>query len=827
MATLEESRDLLRRLGRGESIESICRHQVWSREQFDAWWQEETRSRLSVTQGSITVPLERPVTIGRDRWGIPHIFAERTDELFFGFGYAMAQDRLFQLDYLRRKGAGRLAEILGRAALEYDVLVRTVGLRRIAEDEWNTLAKETRETLESFSHGINAAIKAFGDRLPIEFDLLDYRPEPWSPLDCLTIELEFRWYLTGRFPVIVMPELAKRALGDERLYQAFLSREADEESIISRGEFSDRQAGLEALGPVRGRHTHGSAKTAPLGAVKQSRSGSGYAGSDPDAGVGSNNWVISGRHTRTGLPLVASDPHIAFEAVSCWYEVHLDGGPYHVTGMSYVGMPAVMFGRTERVAWGCTNNICSQRDLYRERTDPEHPGSFYFAGKWESAASLEERIDVRDDEPVSLVVRFSRNGPLVNHVLPPPARGEEPVSLRWLGAYGGGWLTALQAMNRADSCDSLRAAMQPWMVPTFSVVFADVDGHIGYQMTGRIPVRQIQQRGYRPGWDESHQWQGLIPYAAAPQSADPEQGWIATANHRPAPDSFPYPLSGTWPDGLRAKRIRERLEADRPAEFSTCVAAQLDTCSPRARTLTPAIVACLRRHASGSDHFENMARHLEDWDSCYELDSVGATLYDVFFQRWCDQVAAARFDSATASLLVNGIASLAASLIVADPIGWFPPGQRETALRTAAQQTWEYLIERLGEDSSQWTWGRVHRLPLKHVLSARGDLGSLLDHGGTPARGSSTTVCNTWPGPDLSVRTGCSYRLIADLASSPPGLWAVDSQSQSGQPGSLHYADQLGDWTAGQYHFLALTRELEEQNVTARLRLKPDSGAGT
>jgi penicillin amidase len=251
-----------------------------------------------------------------------------------------------------------------RSVLELDLLARTVGIRRAAEQEWDTLSAEARMLVAAFSRGINTLMQESRERLPIEFRLLDYQPESWSPMDCLIIEAEFRWYLTGRFPVIVIPELVKRALGDGPLYEAFLRVQEDEESIIPAGSYP---LGRSALQPV------------------------GVAADYPQPAEGSNNWVVAGNRTKTGKPLLASDPHIAFDTVSCWYEVHLCGGSFNVAGAAYVGMPAVLFGRNKRVAWGCTNNICSQRDLYQERSDPSHPNCFLYDGQWEPSRSEKKR----------------------------------------------------------------------------------------------------------------------------------------------------------------------------------------------------------------------------------------------------------------------------------------------------------------------------------------------------------------------------------------------------------------------------------------------------
>jgi penicillin amidase len=799
------SKEILKRLGAGLSISQVCQEAGISRTQFDSWWHAEIRSRVPEQSGSRRAQVRRPVQIERDSLGIPHIFADNDADLFFGFGYALAQDRLFQLDYLRRRGSGRLAEILGaegteldllarvvgiRSIFELDLLARTVGIRRIAEAEYSTLSEEAKTLLTAFTEGINALREESRQRWPIEFDLLEYEPEPWSPIDCLTIEGEFRWYLTGRFPVLVIPELARRALGDGPLYRAFLQTEEDRESIVPSGAFPRTRSGLQPVG----------------GALP-----------DPQAAEGSNNWVLAGSRTQTQRPLVASDPHIAFDAVSCWYEVRLCGGSFNVTGAAYVGMPAVLFGRNERVAWGCTNNICSQRDLYKENTDPAHPGCFLYDGQWEKGHERQEVIRIKGAAPETRTIRSSRNGPIVDEVLPPPARQTGPVALKWLGAYHGGWLTALLGMNRSRSTEEFREALRPWHVPTFSVVFGDVEGHIGYQSTGRIPVRAHWERGYRPGWDPEHQWQGLIPFEGMPRLADPERGWIATANNRAAPADFPYPLSGTWSDGLRALRIRQMIEARPRLGRADCAAMHQDALSVRAVRCVPALLRVL---ASTKDkRLREAAGLLQGWDCRMEPDRIGASLFSVFFVHWSRAVARQRFPEDQAGFLSAGASGLAAALLVEDASYWFAPGRREQVVEQALHSTLDWLTERLGPNQAEWTWGRLHLLSLRHILSGRGDLGRLLDHGSRPVQGDAQTVCNTGLGAQFEARTGANFRMIADLAASPPVLWAVDAQSQSGHVGSPHYSDQFGTWLGGEYHCLSLERSNASRPGAARLSL--------
>ena len=775
MPTRITTAEMLKRLGDGQPIAAVCNAAGISRQAFDAWWKAETESRVPRAVGVRQAGVHSKATIERDERGIPHVLADNDDDLFFAYGYAMAQDRLFQLDYLRRKASGRLAEILGPDSLESDILVRTIGIRRIADVEWRTAPDETRRLLLSFTAGVNALVADSQERLPIEFDLLGYRPEEWSPVDCLAIEGEFRWYLTGRFPVIVIPELARRTLGDGPLYAAFMSSEAGDECILPSGSYPPRRTGAE-----------------PESA----------AGGNPDEGIGSNNWVLAGIRTTSGKPLLASDPHIAFSADSCWYQMHLRGGSFNVAGAGYVGMPGALFGRNEQLAWGITNNICSQRDLYQEQTDADQPGCFLYDGKWEPARQMEELIPVRGSAPVRKIVRFSRNGPIVDDVLPAVARDTGPISVKWLGASQCGWLTSVLKMNRAGSADEFREAARDWLVPTFSLVFCDTAGHVGYQCTGRLPIRNIPQRGYRPGWDPAHQWDGLIPFAGMPRLADPPRGYVATANNRTAPDDFPYPLSNTSNSGHRAVRIRQMIEEQPKLSGEDCARMQADVVSLRAKECVPPLLELL--NASSDRRVRTAAGLLQTWDFRMEADQVAPALFDVFFLRWSQAVVRERFAGDFVALATDAAAGLASGLLRGDSAGWFAKGRRERAVQEAFSSMLDYLAGRFGPDMDEWKWGKVHQFQPKHMLSGRGELGTLLDDPPRPVKGNMLTVFNTGNDVELKAATGAGYRLVVDLAVSPPEIMAVDAGSQSGHPGSPHYADQTDDWITARYHRIPL-----------------------
>ena len=780
----------LKRLGAGETIDAVCADAGMGRAEFDEWWRGQLESRLPDMETARTFDGAGGVEILRDETGTPHVYADTAGALFFGYGFAMGQDRLWQLDYLRRKAVGRLSEVLGPDGLETDIIARTVGIARTAAEEIDRIPGETRELLEAFSDGINAAMEEGRAHLPIEFDLLDYEPEPWSPVDSIAVWAEFRWYLTGRLPVIALPEMARRALGDGPLYRAFLQGEAEDESIVPPGHYPPGRSGGDRVGEVV---------------------------SDPDEGLGSNNWVIGGVLSDSGLPILASDPHIAFGNVSCWYHVHLSGAGFNTVGAGYAGVPGIIFGRNERTAWGLTNNICAQRDLYQEKEHPDRPGHFLYDGEWEAASEVVERIDVKGADPVTRTIRSTRNGPLADEIVPGIARDSGPVSLRWMGHEPCDEITSMLAFNRAGSAAEVREALRTWIVPTWSFGFADVDGHFGYQSVGRVPIKDNWGRGYRPGWDPAHQWRESVPYDAMPRLEDPDQGWIRSANNRLAPEDFPYPLSGVWSSGHRARRIRTMIEEKDRLTREDVAEMQMDSMSLRAHEGLPGLIRTLE--TVDDARIAEAVGHLGAWDCRMEPDRVGAAIFESFFLYWGLRAAAERFEPDEAAVLGTAMAGLSLSLLCGDEHGWFEGGDREAAIVEAMNTALDDLQSRLGADMSAWTWGAVHTVRLDHHLTSRGEIFETLNRGGDPVRGSGITVCNTGFDPTYLAAVGANYRINAELSDDPPGLWAVDTAGQSGNPGSANYCDQLGTWLAGKHYYFPLDRERVEKRAQTRLTI--------
>lgn len=775
-----DSLALLRKLGDGVTIDQLCTENGWSREQFQTWFDDECQRRVPDSSATIHDSLTAPVTVARDNLGIPSIFAETASDMFFAFGVAMAQDRLFQMDFLRRRGLGELSELLGPSHLELDRTARIIGLHRSARAQWVELDEHTKMVLERFADGVNHVIDNLGTQPPIEYSILDAEPRRWTPIDSIACEVEFQWYLTGRFPIICIPELVRRAVGDTPLYEQFICGEAEDEAILPSGSYT----------PVP------STQSEPIGEVF----------TPPDEGIGSNNWAVSGDRTESGGPMVASDPHIAIDANSCWYEARLKCPEYDVAGMAYVGMPALMFGRTPGVGWSITNNICSLRDLYKETTSDEHPGCFLYDGNWLEVNQRTEVIAVKGQGDHVETVTLSHNGPIVDSILPPAARHTGPVSIRWVGMSGGGWLTSLLQMNRANSIAELHDAMRPWHVPTFCVVSGDTEGNIGLRATGKIPRRNSYHRSYRDGSDPNHQWQGYIPFEEMPELINPACNWVRSANNRTAANDYPHLLSGCWSSGHRAERIREMLEDHQDTfTFDDFVQMQNDVVSGRAVECTPKLIKVLS--SSSDPEVLRALSVLEDWDGGIHTDSVAASIFNVFFTLWQTRVAKEHIPEEQLELVGNAAGGVASRLIEEDAIGWFQNSDHALAVSETFKAALDLLSTRFGADINAWQWGNLHILTKSHVLGHIGDLGELLNHAPVSVKGDMITVGNTGQGPDWTSTSGAGYRLIHDMGTNPPCMWAVDGQGQSGHPGSPHYNDQEDDWLNAGYHQIILSHD--------------------
>jgi penicillin amidase len=744
-----------------------------------------SRAALPVVDGSLRLPgLGADVTVRRDAQGVPHLRAESMADLMRAQGYVTAQDRLWQMDLLRRAALGELADAFGEGALRADREMRTLGLNRAARDAQALLPPDVHAAIESYAAGVNAFVQAQGDALPVEFRLLRYRPRPWTVTDTLAVGKLLARDLAGGWE-----QEAYRALFADRL-------PPDVQDVLYPTRFADDHV---LFGHDRG--------GAPGGAEETAR--------------GSNNWVVSGAHTATGKPLLANDPHLGLSVPSIWTTVHLQGPDFDVAGVTLPGTPGVILGRNRHIAWGCTNVHDDSVDLYVERFDPARPDHYRVGDGWEQAQVIEEPILVREGTFSSSRrierhrVKVTRHGPLVE------AYGRQ-WALRWTGIERVQELTAFLLIDRARDWDSFRQAVAAFPGPSQNFVYADVDGHVGWVSAGRLPIRGSGD-GSRPylGASTESDWTGFVPFEQLPFVVDPPDGRIVTANNRLVGTDYPYVVTRGGIAPYRAHTIQAALEAREGWTADDFAAVQAERLSPPHRDLARVLVEAAARHpADGA--WQEVARDLSGWDGRLEADSRAAALAFATFRALGERVVLPRVRGLPeAQRLARRIAPLH-RLIHERPASWVPAGDADwdATLLAAWQEAQRRLTKDQGADRSAWRYGAMNRMAVGHPLSlAVPALGRLLN---PPPRemGSGPVSPNVLQLTPSGAIEGPSMRLIADLADAD-NTRLTNFMGQSGHPASPHYGDQLDPWAKVQPLKLVFSEEAIARETRHTLVLRP------
>ncbi|HTG36600.1 MAG TPA: penicillin acylase family protein [Thermoanaerobaculia bacterium] len=757
------------------------------------------KAALAQTSGTLRVPgLARPVTVLRDRWGVPHIYAETQDDLFFAQGFVAAQDRLWQMEIWRRTGEGRLAEVLGPEAVERDRFARLLRYRGDLDAEYQSYAPDARGIIEAFVRGVNAFIASSSDRPPIEFELAGFRPEPWTPEVCLTRMAGFG--MTGNASMEVLRAKLGAALGwqlaDEVIPTA-PPRPLESQPRIGLEGIDDKLLALP------------NAAFAPLLFKPQD------GGKRPQDG--SNNWVVDGSLSATGKPLLANDPHRALTLPSLRSMVHLVAPGWNVIGAGEPALPGVSVGHNDRVAFGFTIAMMDQQDLYIEETNPANPHEVRFQGSWEPMRIERETIRVKGGEPVAAELKFTRHGPVIHE----DRERHRAYVLRWVGSEPGtaGYLASL-SLDRARDWPGFRKALERWKVPSENLVYADVDGNIGWQVAGLAPVR----KGWSgllpvPGAGE-YEWQGFLPFAELPAAFNPPRHFLATANHNILPPGYARELGYDWGDPTRFLRISEILGAggSQRGKFSVADFQRLqnDEVSPPARTL----VSLLGEAKGAGPDLRPWIEKLVRWDGTLARDSAAAALYEI----WTAKLVPAAFKSRLPKEWLPAVADqiLAIDLLRDPKPAWFgsdPKAGRDAVLLSSLEAAVAEAKVKLGPDPKTWRWGGLHKTALQHVLATDPERKALF---GLPPveRGGDGTTVDVAVGPGFDALHGASFREILDLADWDRSV-AVNLPGQSGQPGSPHYGDLLPLWAEGKYFPLLYSRGKVEAESPERLVLTP------
>lgn len=761
---------------------------------------------LPQTDGTVEISgLSGEVKVVRDKAGVPHISASNVADLFMAQGYVTAQDRMWQLEFNRRVGAGRLSEVLGEAAIEQDRFLRTIGLRRAAESELAGLSGEEKLILESYARGINAFMETHRDNLPIEFSLLGFKPEPWTVLDTLS------WGKVMAFD-----------LGDN------YGRE------ITRAALVEKVGAAEAarLMPT------GSAPTTPLivppnvsykgiegGLALASIQADLHAlvGQDLD-GRGSNNWVVAGAKTTTGKPMLANDPHLGLRNPSVWYEVSLQGGGFNVAGVTFPGVPGVVIGHNERIAWGVTNVSGDTQDLYLEKLNPANPDQYEFKGEWQPLQITSEEIKISGKPSETLRVRQTRHGPILNDVTD-ALKNSQPMALRWVALGDAPLIGSVLQYNRAQNWTAFRQALRGFNTPAQNFVYADLDGNIGYQIPGLWPLR-AKGDGLLPvpGWTGEYEWTGFANFDDLPSVYNPAAGFVATANNRNVAQSAEKVYLGQEYDpGWRAQRITDLLKAKEKLSLADLGAIQADVLSIPGKEF----VGYLANLPNSDGKIAPALARLRDWDGRLTADSVPGAIYKATYVKLVENMFKERLGQDLYERYANGNMTLLAVLtLLKDPSNsWWGAAGRDVLLQKSVGQAVDFLSGKLGSNEADWKWGKLHTMSFTQTPIGKGVPGPLqplinlktVENGGdgTTVAAASFDLLNPF-----AQTTGVSFRGLMNLADWDASL-IVNSGGQSGQPFNKHYGDNLDDWLNGRYHPFLFSPAAVEREKEATLTLRP------
>ena len=754
------------------------------------------QAAIADIRGTVKAPgLHGPVHVQRDKWGVAHIYASDTHDLFFAQGFVAAQDRLFQMELWKRAGQGRLAEILGPAAVERDAQARRLRYRGDLKAEYASYAPDTLPILRAFTDGINAyieTIQARGGRgLPVEFQIAGFTPEPWQPADCLN-RLAAYSMMNNASGELLNAQLVA-LLGAEQATALFTFEPKAQLTPAPGIDFS-------GLSPALLASVVSSDQRIPFPASSMQES---------------NNWTVSGTMTATGKPILANDPHRVIAEPSLRYIVHLVAPGWNVIGAGEPALPGVAVGHNEQIAWGFTIFGLDQQDLYLETLDPAQPGRYKTLSGWKTLTESSEVIAVRGAAPVTIRVKYTRHGPILWE------EGKRALALRWAGEEPGtaGYLGSL-SLDRARNWKEFEAAMPRWKVPSENIVYADRQGNIGEHSTGLAP-RRINFNGLLPvPGDGAYEWQGFLPNAALPHSFNPAEQFIATANHRMIPDDFAFPVGFEWAPPTRFQRIYDVLdEAKRTGHkvtVSDLSALQSDVVSLMARKLQPMLQAALEaRGASVPAPTRAAANLLLDWDGALREDSAPAVLFEL----WTPELTKLVMDRVVPPVARSVLQPWSTPRVVG-ALATMLDG-RDSILLEALGAARERLQTLQGDDPSKWSWGALHKVYFRHALDAAPGAAALFDRGPFSRSGDADVVQAT----SLDRKTfeqvaGASYREVLDLSDWDHSL-AVNVPGQSGQPGSPHYDDLLALWRTGQYFQLAYSKSAVDAVTTDVLEIDP------
>ena len=772
-----------------------------------AWWY--IYRPLPRLDGAIVVPgLAHEVTVDRDAWGVPHIRASSVLDMAEAQGYVMAQDRLWQMDLLRRISRGQISEILGPPTVKIDKEFRTFGFRRAAERDVKLMDAESREIMEAYARGVNAFIEQHGNQLPLEFSLLQYKPQAWQVTDSLVISGYMYRTLTDEWERKLSRASVIARVGFDRAKELFSQEAAMDHFVVgdpnvandgskrSHVQSGDEQDDDDSQSDaVIKAESHGAANTQILQRFPDFTSelaASVSAFIDDSAreirhGLGSNNWVVNGSHTSTGKPLLANDTHLELWIPPIWYEAHLTAPGWNVKGFTLPGGPLVIIGHNDQIAWGFTNNGADVQDLYIETFNPAVPDEYRVRGEWTPAQIFDEVIHVKGaaDEHVRVVV--TRHGPIVHR------DGEKAYALKWTATESGGLANTYNGLGKAQNWEEFRNLMRRVWGPSQNAVYADIDGNIGYVMAARVPIRK---KGHNevpvPGDVDDYEWTGYIPFDQLPQALNPDSGLIVTANARVVGPNYKPFLTDRWEEPYRTARIYDLLYEKHGLRPEDMLKVQTDTYSFPHSFVADQLSAAVKASQPKDERAKKLIAGLKDWNGIADADSPEVPFLDATRRAALVMILEPYLGNDTTQYEWRGLAFLQ-KVLTERPARWLPSAYKtyDELLMAAADRAVARLEEQTKSPKIEdWPWKRFDSLDMLHPIGREGLLKTFLSVTDKPQSGTAYS-------PRAATKHhGPAMRFVANVADWDSSIMLLPA-GQSGQVGSGHYMDQFSYWYDG------------------------------
>ncbi len=763
------------------------------------------RATLPDYNGEITVAgIKAPVEIIRDSYGMPHIYAKTDEDAYFAVGYCMAQDRLFHMDLARRLAKGRLAEIIGKDLVSVDKFFRTITAGKSFEDIAAEYPPETLAATEAYAAGVNFFITHHKGPLPIEFTILGYQPDPWQPSDSAAVHYYMAWDLNS-------------ALSIEMLYAAVIAKVGPQ---MAKDIFPDYPDGYPTIIPAE------SASLDFLKSLALAREVSGTEG-----GGASNSWVVTGKKSATGMPILANDPHLGHGAPGIWYEAHLVTPSMNVSGSILPGVPLVVIGANEHTAWGWTNVMADDADFYIEKINPANPNQYEFKGRWEDMKVKAEIIKVKGAEDLKFSVRLTRHGPIINDVKKFEGPEGTALSMRWT-AYEMLSVIPFYHLNTAKSIDDIEKAVEHFKCPGQNWVYADDRGNIGYWAAVGLPIRDGFSGAVPvPGWDGKHEWQGYVPTPEQPHLRNPEREWIATANNKHVGDEYPYTISHYYAMPDRFVRIEEMITAKAKLSVKDFEEMQADFYMVLAKEWIPMMLTSLSE-LELSESEKKALSSLRNWDFVARAEDIAPTVFHATINEMVKNTFIKRLGEELYGQYINNsyvAFNAMRNLIAQGQSPWFDDPDTpdvegiDDIIAKSFSAAIVYLNQKMGSTVDDWKWGKLHTLTLYHRFGKSSSLmGYFMNIGPFPMGGSIATVnpqqyklTNPW-----EAYHGASLRYIIDLADMKNSRRVIPA-GISGNFMSPHYDDQAELWRKGQYRPFVLDRKSVEEDARYTLKMIP------